>query len=423
MDDIDYFATFLLAVGLIVPLVALVLYGVWFYDHKILKGYREGMIGYYKEFLAKGTFTAASPRGFKVQYFLSLLCTRVDNDEFNRARMLEQSSKTRLAANYNTEHFKPFLEQNACLFSLLITQSKDPHNIVRASVVQLVAEQDELFVKGLTPEDLVYDLFRPAPIYRLYGCETKLTDFRTDFSRDIIEENYVMLTDEQKRAIQATEAYIAIEETLAVAVLKRRLDFFDNNEQRHETDELVIETTKAGRGVRIKWRFKPGAPKKYELVGYRNTGGFFANQLDERNNGAMVVHSQKSGETVELLNEDTAYFYTFFLRSDEPDTDGEHLAVSPIRFQITVGKTNDISEVKAILERYEKKTSGDPRANMSEAVKELGLVMEFHEAMDTMERDLIDKIKGKKLATSEENEKIEFVRDAVRLQREKYQPS
>ena len=420
MEDIDHFATFLLVVGLIVP--GLIAWGVFFLIKDSRNRYREGGIGYYREFLAAGTFTAESSTGFKLQYYLALLCERVDNAEFNRALMLEQSSKARLAASYNREYFQPFLEQNACFFTFGATQGGDSHAFALCVLRQLVCEKDKLFFKTILPGDLVYDLLRPAPKYRNYGSETVLTEFRIVISKDIIEENYAMLTDEQKRVLLANKEYIAREERLAVALLKRRLDFFDSNEQRHETDELLIETAKAGRGVRIKWRFKSNAPANYVLQGYRNTGGFFHDELDDKNNGALVVHSRKSDETVELLDEDTAYFYTFYLRSEERDTDGEYIGVSPIRFQVTIGKTNEIIEVRAILERYAGKTSADPRANMSQAIEELGLVMEFHDAMDTMERDLVAKIKSKRLPTSEEDEKIEFVRDAVRLQREKYQP-
>src|SRR5262249_49034522 len=161
-----------------------------------------------------------------------------------------------------------------------------------------------------------------------YGCESKLTQFRTFFSNDIIEKNYAMLTDEQKRAILATEEFSEREAILAVAVLKRRMDFFDKNEQRYDAEYVSIETAKAGRGVLIRWEIKPDALGRYELVGYRNTGGFSPNQWDESNNGALVVHTQKSGETIELLNEDTAYFYTFFLRGG-PDGKGQVPKFSP----------------------------------------------------------------------------------------------
>ena len=101
-----------------------------------------------------------------------------------------------------------------------------------------------------------------------------------------------MITPEQKQALLESDRYKWIQEVIAVAALKLRLDVLDHNEQRHETDELVIETTKAGRGLKIKWQFKPDVSRDYELLGFRTTGGFFHDKWNETHNGTLVVHSQ-----------------------------------------------------------------------------------------------------------------------------------
>jgi hypothetical protein len=79
--------------------------------------------------------------------------------------------------------------------------------------------------------------------------------------------------------------------------------------------------------------------------------------------------------------------------------------------------------IETTIARFEKRKVDDlPRENMSKMLKELNLVMEFRDATDTMEKSLIAQVKAKNLPKDEEEEQIEFVRDAVRLQRDKYQP-
>ena len=91
---------------------------------------------------------------------------------------------------------------------------------------------------------------------------------------------------------------------MAVAVLKRRLDFLGRqSNQKHEAEMFSIETEKVGRSVRIRWKLKAHAPEGYELVGFRKTGGYFANQFDVQQNGEMVTQSRQDGEAIEPLNE------------------------------------------------------------------------------------------------------------------------
>ena len=181
---------------------------------------------------------------------------------------------------------------------------------------------------------------------------------------------------------------------------------------------MTLETTKAGRGVKIEWKLKEAA-SGLSLRGYRKTGGFFANQFDEQENGELMAHSNMDGSVVEILPENVATFYTFLLLGK--DAEGTERYWSPIRFQITITSQDEMRSIDELLSSVEGGQSNS-RGNMSKVIKELDLAMEFHDAMDVMEQSLVAKIKGKKLPPEEQEEKITFVRDMVRLQREKYQP-
>ena len=174
--------------------------------------------------------------------------------------------------------------------------------------------------------------------------------------------------------------------------------------------------------MRITWGMHAG----YELLGFRSTDGFYPDQFDEFRNGKQVIHStQSQGEVIESLREGEANFYTLFLRSQhEQEEDGSYKKCNSLRFQVTVGGEEEMEAIEAAIERSEmrKPPVDRGRENMSQALDELGLVMEFDEAIDEMEKTLIKRIRSKKLPKEEEEEKIEFVRDAARLQRDKYQP-
>jgi hypothetical protein len=347
----------------------------------------------------------------------------VDNEEFHRAGMQTDSVKRSTVIDYNNQVVLPYLDSLSCFFTTrweVVKSSGQQCVKPSSSIYRLLQDNDQLVVSRVYDDQIETQLRKLAP-FRKNGCTVSILHFNiNNLDTELTELNYAMITDEQKKAILASDRYDAYEEAVAVTALKRRFDLLDKNEQTHPADNFVIETVKAGRGVKILWRLAHGVPSNHELLGFRRTGGFYPDQWDENNNGTLVIHSYKSGEVVEFLNENEPNFYTLFLRT--PPKGGTTQKYSPVRFQITIGSQEEMEAIKDILEPDKRKKLNDPRDNMSQVINELGLVMEFHEAMDAMEQSLIAKIKGKKLPKEDEEEKIEFVRDTVRLQREKYQP-
>ena len=66
-----------------------------------------------------------------------------------------------------------------------------------------------------------------------------------------------------------------------------------------------------------------------------------------------------------------------------------------------------MEEIQKVLVSANEEKTPDPK--MTEVISELGLVMEFHEAMDSMEQSLVMKIKNKRLSKEEEEDKLLFV--------------
>jgi hypothetical protein len=387
--------------------------------------YDERHPDYWKRKLHEQTFEARTLANFRVIYKLRLEFERVDNGEFNVNRMLSQSSLGLLGLQYKNEVFLRFLEQNFCSFRLAwsheVLRGRRYH-VMHSSPTKLFKINEEIYCRDLHHHEISGPLGK-CPFIK-NGCAVRFREFTASiFPDDLIKENYAMLSKEDKEEIENSEPYQAFEEMLTVAALKRRLDFLvDQKKQSHESGTISIETEAAGRGLKIKWRFKEDAPAGYDLLGMRKTDGFFENQWDIERNGTLVIQSSKSGETTEFLDEGKTYFYTFILRPWKEDQKNKTHAIA--RFQVTMESAKETEGLRKVLERMEvRKPVADPaRENMSQALKKLGLVMEFDEAIDEMEKSLIARIRAKKLPKDEEEEKIEFIRDAARLQRDDYQP-
>jgi hypothetical protein len=387
--------------------------------------YDERHPDYWKRQLHEQTFETRTLANFRVLYKLVLEFERVDDNEFNTSRMLSQSSEGLLGLQYKNDVFLPFLEENSCGFRLgwnEVVAKGRLHHALYSSPTKVFQRNEEIYCRDLHHHEISGPLGKRP--FTSNGCAVQFREFiESIFPDDLIEENYAMLNGEQKEEIERDERYRAFDEMLTVAALKRRLDFLaDQKKQSHETGMISIETEAAGRGLKIKWLFKENAPSGYDLLGLRKPDGFFQDQWDIESNGTLVIQSSKNGETTEFLDEGTTYFYTFILRPWKEDQKSKRYAIA--RFQVTMESSKETDAVRKTLERLEqRKPVVDPaRENMSQALKELGLVMEFDEAIDEMEKSLIERIRAKNLPKEEEEEKVEFVRDAARLQRDKYQP-
>jgi hypothetical protein len=392
----------------------------WYVER--LNPYHESNLRHWKGCLIKQQFAGRTVGGFKVPYDLHLFCTLQNREEFIDADMLDEAAQQNLAATYHDEVFMRYFEDSSYLFYFDWWGEENdsrPHNYATSPIAELVRESGKTFLKPIPAGKIRADLEKLP--FQKNGCDVKAYFHNSPFNDEMIEENYAMLTDEQKKEVEADPRYDLLVEMIAVAALKRRLEFLGTStKQKHQAEKFSIETENVGRGVAVRWSLNSNT--SYELVGFRNSGGFHSDEWDESYNGTMIVHSERNGETVELLKEGEAAFYTFFLRSKYKLENGSRHKCSLLRFQFVVPSKAETEAIEAVLERAEQRKLADPRGNMSQALKELGLAMEFQDSLDEMEKSLIEQIRKKNLPKDEEEEKIEFVRDAARLQRDKYQP-
>jgi hypothetical protein len=156
---------------------------------------------------------------------------------------------------------------------------------------------------------------------------------------------------------------------------------------------------------------------EYEIVGFRRSGGFYHDQWDVQNNGTLMVHSKKDGEVVELLKEDEANFYTFFMK---PLNDALWKPCSPLRFQVTIGSKEEMAQIESIVERSEGRLVESGSHNISRALKDLGVYFEIDDAISKREKVLSRQIESSNDTPEEKQEKLERLRDMVGQVRSKY---
>ena len=374
---------------------------------------------YSRGFIINRRFTGRTEEKFKIQYELKLMCRRLNEEEFKRHRMMEESSRQELAAAFHDEIFEPHFKESSYIFYFdfhPLRKSPSPHELVTGLVGKLVLENQDVFLRYVPDTKIRYDLGKIP--FQKNGCEVTGYFESCPFTDELIEENYAMLTDEQKTAVEADERYDAITEAIAVAALKKRLEFLGKStKQRHETDELSVETEKAGRGVLIKWRFKTSAPSGSELFGFRRQGGFFNDATNENNNGTLILHSDRDGEVVDFLNEGEAGFYTLLLKWAMPEPGA--FGTSVVRLQIVVAPKEEMEAIESTLQRSQRPP--DDREHISRARKEIDSYVELEEAIDEVQKNAIERIKAANYSQIEKEEKISRLEEVIGQVRDKHQ--
>jgi hypothetical protein len=397
--------------------------GRWWRQHH---EYTESNPKYwFRHFIITRAFTAESYAGFKIQYELDLICRRKDDEVYKAARMLDDSVRQQVAEAYHKEVFCRHFDENRYFFHFGwdYTPEWPEHEIVRTPVSKLVETSGIVLAGEVLQTRLNVDL-HPL-LFEKNGCELQLGKFRNHIFPDhLIEENYAMISKEELEEVEDDERYGELIERIAVVALKRRLEFFGKqSSQKHETDKYSITTEKSGRVVRIRWSMKSTLPSD-ELVGFRKTGGFHPEILDETKHGTLIAHSSKDGEVIETLSDKESYFYTFFLQS-APERDGKRVMDSPLRFQLATASAEETKAIQSTLALIEtRKPPPDPdKEHISRAIKELGVFVELDAALEAKTREWKKGImENEEYSAEEKADKIERLRDVMAALRSKYEP-
>jgi hypothetical protein len=419
---------------------AIIIVGSWIL-HQTRDPYSAICIRYHT-FELHENFTARTLAGFKVQYRLWLIGARTNVEEFKKAKMAEPKAQRALAEDFNKKVFESHLEANNYFFHLHLHSAESfpsdrLYEVFRTPLCHLVAENGQSPVAEVSNVTVTGALKDHS--YEASGCRLELGDFHGSvFPAELIKENYAMLTKEEKEAVIQDEHYGRYEQALAIAALRRQLDFFgDETSREHKSDCFRIKSERSGRSIKLSWRLNPDA-YAYTLLGFRSEGGFASDKWSESANGILIVDTIRDGEMTEVLKDGVAYYYTFFLKILdqylEPTwknavrrfflTEWAEMSYkkSVLRFQITVEDAREREALQTVLSRLEKRRLEPFKENLSRALKELGAFVEMDTAFEAMERSFIEQIEKSDYPEEVKREKIERLRDIVRSIRAKYEP-
>lgn len=379
-----------------------------------------------KEVRFEQKFLARSPANFNVQYGLRFFASVPDFAAFKEARLSEKETQTAIATEFNDKVFAEFLESNSYRFHFCWDEMND---FFYAKADMFAEKVGKSFFRDVS-EPVIGQQLSKLDLQKA-SCRITATEIIQNlFPDELIERNYAMIPDEEKKKIQEGKPYHAYEERLAIAALKRRLDFFRHQyEQTHDSRFVSIRTERAGRAIRLIWQFKENAPSGLDLVGYRKAGGgFHPNQWDETQHGTLIVQSSVNNELTEFLKEGETYFYTFLLRPPEPGIGGQYAGA---RFQITIATDQETRSIEETIKRIERSISAlippappEPpplSPQVAEALKEIGFQFDFETRLDEREKEGIDQINKGGYSDEERKVKITRFRALCALVREKYQ--
>lgn len=419
-------------------LCVLIAVGYWWWwsnQPRKVDHYKDIRYGYHKVFAFEQTFTTKTPGQFSVQYRLKGSITRVNDEEFKRARMLDVAAQKKLVEDYNNEVFLRFVEEGGFFFRCRwlkfelwgtpLTQT----NIVLNRVVNKGGERitervpNVYFLKALQQIEFVKN-----------GCQVNLGWMDIEiWDNRIIEENFKMMTPEIVEKLERDPEYNLYEEAMVVGAMQRRLELTqkllqEESDQVHETDMVWIKTARTGKSVKIEWRIKLQNPSGYDLMGFRKEDGFALDEWSESSNGSLVIHSPKDGSIVEDLNEGRTYFYTFFLKAwgvNKGKTD-------PLRFQIRIPRAVQFEEIERQLSKIEARIKkvvaleaaeiplSPKQEKLNKALEELGLFVELDEAIESVEEKLRKKIEEKHYPPEEKTEKLDRLKGLVESIRDRH---
>jgi hypothetical protein len=412
--------------------------------NKYLEDPRHPFHRSYRSMAISEMFSAKTAGGFKIGYEVEVISNRIIHLYFKRAGLTSSIAQRALVRDFNREIILPLFAERQYCFGLELQRggrnggSKNDFTLFgkpasrvsvateapfRATIIRRTEVDGKIETTEIADATLRAEVAEKEP-FREHGCDVRLNALRHDIMTDeLVEENYAMLDENDKQEVESDGRFIVAEAKIVVAVLKRRLDFLGRqSNQKHDADMFSIETEKVGRSVRIRWKFKSGIREGYELVGFRRTGGFFANQFDMQQNGPMVAQSRGDGEAMELLEEGEANFYTFFLRALHAGEDGSVLVYSPLRFRLLVSTRDETEAIEGLLRRFHELREPAPEnERIARALKEVRSYVEFDTAFETMRKTLEGEIDRKSYSDVEKNEKIARLRDVMASLREKYE--
>jgi len=374
-------------------------------------------------FVIEHTFRAQTLSGFDIEYWMNLACERIDVAESIKAEVENPNVQKMIALDFHDDVFEPYFNERSYFWHFdhrAVSALGKLYEVFPTIIGEVVEENGTTVAREVLRQRLKAEMVMKPP-YRTRGCEIRLLDFSTPTPTvEVIERNYKMLTEEQKEAIATSHAFGIGAEMLAVSLLKFRLELLRNGTKEYKADCFTIETEKAGRSLKIKWKLGPNADGYY-IWAFRNTSGFSENQFSETDNGMRVVDSYNNGETVEVLDEGVAYFYTFFLQPFQPTDRWQKK--SPLRFQETIETKAETAVIEEALKRFEQRKAVEPeKEKLSRALKQVGAYVEMDRAFDAMEKSFIDEIAKSDYSEEEKKRKIERLQAVIVMIRSDYEP-
>jgi hypothetical protein len=288
--------------------------------------------------ISKG-YRARTAAGFKIHYTILATLPCVDPKAWEAAQMFLPGFAESVLAAWHDQILAPLMKRS--FFTLDFVEAADSQ-IQPTVSLWLIIEKDgatktlydngSLLCAAAQERDLQLKWQRNGSIVKLREIQCEVTD------KDV-EENSKMIDPELARQAEQDKSYWRVREAAAALAFKRQQDLEHEHRQlmerlEHERGQLVerlesqirkqhmagnglaVDTYGQGTSQYISWKIGAHYPSGWEVLGFRKMGAFSNDPLSEIDNGALIIHGNADGSSVDQLEHGHTYFYTFILKND-----------------------------------------------------------------------------------------------------------
>lgn len=271
----------------------------------------------------KRHFQAKTPFGFVAPYRLTGLVEVVDSATFYDA--VDRNGKSidkvldRIVDIFHRDIFVPLLEEGRQFF---LYDANDYGQIMLMPWRYDEHPDGSLTVKPCSyywEEGLHHAVKSALSGFKAFGCVMNVVNFDClEEGIPDIEENFRMIHPQALAKIREEGLYLQLVEQICIAALSERVKLLPNVKTYGKDAFATVTTQLIGDALKISWK-NAKVGEGWQLLGFRRTDGFAANEFSDSENGILVVDSAAAeGATVErALPRNRPVYYTFFLRKME----------------------------------------------------------------------------------------------------------
>ena len=293
------------------------------------------MVPVKREYVARTPFGLYAP--YFVQYRVSIEDAEAYDKCFWKGAPLDAGFAEELADLFHDEVILPVMEKKRLFFLYFFDaysrpnmrlweyhrqEPWDPGMTASHFLLSMMSgETDELglsasYIKVSSMADVREWIKEEGCTFTRHGCLVSYGYLKSLPNQPhFLEENIKMASPEVLKAIRENGEYVQLTEMMCTSFLSEQLKLFSSVKHYGTGDAATLQVVWTGEHLKISWH-NPLAQDGWQLLGFRELGGFSDAEFDESKNGTRFVDSRdKTGAVLDMnVPVGEPVYYTFFLK-------------------------------------------------------------------------------------------------------------